>query len=74
MDFGIEYSGEEELIEIIKNEKPDFIGFRAISANLRILGPLLSQVRKHCPDSLIMVGGPYVSEKNTDGFIFNESL
>ena len=69
MDFGIEYSGEEELIEIIKNEKPDFIGFRAISANLRILGPLLSQVRKHCPDSLIMVGGPYVSEKNTDEFI-----
>ena len=56
MDFGIEYSSEEELIEIIKNEKPDFIGFRAISANLRILGPLLSQVRKHCPDSLIMVG------------------
>ena len=69
MDFGIEYSGEEELIEIIKNEKPDFIGFRAISANLRILGPLLSQVRKHCPDSLIMVGGPYVSEKNTDEFV-----
>ena len=33
MDFGIEYSSEEELIEIIKNEKPDFIGFRAISAN-----------------------------------------
>lgn len=69
MDFGIEYSGEEELIEIIKNEKPDFIGFRAISANLRILGPLLSQVRKYCPDSLIMVGGPYVSEKNTDEFV-----
>ena len=69
MDFGIEYSSEEELIEIIKNEKPDFIGFRAISANLRILSPLLSQVRKYCPDSLIMVGGPYVSEKNTDEFV-----
>ena len=69
MDFGIEYSSEEELIEIIKNEKPDFIGFRAISANLRILGPLLAQTRKFCPDSLIMVGGPYVSEKNTDEFV-----
>ena len=69
MDFGIEYSSEEELIEIIKNEKPDFIGFRAISANLRILGPLLAEVRKFCPDSLIMVGGPYVSEKNTDEFV-----
>ena len=73
MDFGIEYSSEEELIEIIKNEKPDFIGFRAISANLRILSPLLSQVRKYCPDSLIMVGGPYVSEKNTDEFVNTEA-
>ena len=65
MDFGVEYSSEEELIEIIKKEKPDFVGFRAVSANRQILEPLLHQVRQFCPDALLMVGGPYVSEKNT---------
>ena len=69
MDFGVEYSSEEELIEIIKKEKPDFVGFRAVSANRQILQPLLHQVRQFCPDALLMVGGPYVSEKNTDEFI-----
>ena len=69
MDFGVEYSSEEELIEIIKKEKPDFVGFRAVSANRQILEPLLHQVRQFCPDAILMVGGPYVSEKNTDEFI-----
>jgi len=69
MDFGIEYSSEGELVDIIKKEQPDFVGFRAISANRQILSPLLHQVKQACPNALLMVGGPYVSERNTDEFI-----
>ena len=69
MDFGVEYNSEEELIEKIKKEKPDFVGFRAITPNRRILIPILQKIRQSLPDALLMVGGPYVSDKNTDEFI-----
>jgi len=69
MDFGVEYNSEEELVKIIKKEKPDFVGFRAITSNRRILVPLLQQIRQFLPDALLMVGGPYVSDKNTEEFV-----
>lgn len=67
-DFGIDYLSEQELLDLIKEGRPDYVGIRAISANKSVLISIVNAIKAYDPTIFVIVGGPYVSEHNTDEY------
>lgn len=60
VEFNINQSPQAILAELVRR-KPDVVGFSCYIWNIEIILPLVSNLRKVCPDTTIVLGGPEVS-------------
>ncbi len=66
VNYGIDYENDEELIKIIKQRLPNFVGIRALSTNEKVLVYIVDKIKKLFPNIFIIIGGPYVSNINDE--------
>ncbi|MFH1326799.1 MAG: radical SAM protein [archaeon] len=61
VDAGVDFVIEEEITKIIEDERPDFVGIRALSSNKKFLIHLTKVIKTLLANVFIIVGGPHVS-------------
>ena len=62
----IDFNNNDELVDAIKEFKPDVIGIRAMTFYRKFFHDAIDHVRKNGIDTPIVVGGPYPTASYTD--------
>jgi len=68
IDMNIDKFGNESLLELIKTENYDIIGFSIYVTTLRRALLLSKLIKNECPEKTVIIGGPHITLYPDDGF------